>query len=1137
MMCLIQSPVRLFLLLGLLTACDTPSAKTRADIPGARFLAFRCVVDSPTGPIGLPLDGCGCSEPITDEAGATHVRTFGRIECDCRTLSDGSEVSVPYVQVDPATCGDDGCQPTIDPETGDWRPGAKEGTRANPPTAMACTPRRNGRIRGYVGSPERGEVAVIDITPPGSGAETGRILDVDRTIPGVTAIFVDDLVSDVETHPDGDFVFTVNSSAGTLSVIPAEDKVREAFRIDLGMPLLEAVVWPSVGRPRPVLGEGALAFVSAPLDGAVLELDLDALGRGDENNVLRRRFELAPRDGHAEAPGHLAVTPLGDRLLVTHSRSPLISVFDRTGGPTRVVDLAPRSPCGDGFLVRLADEDTTCTDGFDNDGNGVADADDPACRGAARTEALDPACPKQSECNDGVDNDLDGLIDGEDSDCDPLGCVADTCPSVATWLDWEGSVPACADGRDNDDDGRIDRADPGCSSEGDNNEADPLERADADGLCDDGLDNDGDGLVDAEDPGCTDVDAALRYRFEAQPQCADGKDNDFDGRLDFGPAGDPDCYAASDDAEAPAAASVGPSALEVVGLPTADGLRQFAYVVDPTGNLLWIDLDDPALPVARVPLSRVTPLALAGRQIGDVASLLMVGNDTALRSIEISAPTPLVTLDGMPIFGQIDLDNTNEEIRKVVAFYVVQDGVAWQVTDGGPLDALVGTDLPANGLLHTALTQPVINFELPADVADRTPVEVLNPDYPTLDRGRADPLVYAAASVRTLLQREANVLSSAQGRTSRVVGGPRFFINNSGATPDPNRHPVLCQLPQPDPSAEGGVTTPEACIPVGYTAAGQLESRTDAEARTRFRVDLYEGIQVIENNPERVSGGTFALTFQGELPDTASRTGQFVSRESDERWTMVDYAVDFCARGIEVGDILLVDVFVPLDAAAGEEPECRALRAENRAGDPLSQREPLRYRVAEVAARKLVLERDTTSTFAAQLPRDDRSAVPLYYDAPPAPQQKCTAQFVAYRVRARQDDWLLTSNTAGYRHPWVNQDGQCVQSESRLAARRVGRVHLGETFESEWFRLHLDAYRPGIPVGRLPHMADARIEFDVAAGTAANRLTEFAIIPGVLRWLPNDDHAYVVDAAFETVVEAAGLNVYREAMNLVRQFR
>ena len=49
-----------------------------------------------------------------------------------------------------------------------------------------------------------------------------------------------------------------------------------------------------------------------------------------------------------------------------------------------------------------------CTDGQDNDGDGLVDADDPECT---------PTCDALETCNDGKDNDCDGLADARDADC------------------------------------------------------------------------------------------------------------------------------------------------------------------------------------------------------------------------------------------------------------------------------------------------------------------------------------------------------------------------------------------------------------------------------------------------------------------------------------------------------------------------------------------------------------------------------------------------------------------------------------------------------------------------------------------------------------------------------------------------
>lgn len=100
--------------------------------------------------------------------------------------------------------------------------------------------RSSGELRGDVGATGRGEVAVLDV------GDDDEIDDVDPTIPGTTALFVDDLISDVGAHPYDDFVFTVNSSTGSLSVIRDDRRVRHSFVADVAdEPLLDAVVFPS----------------------------------------------------------------------------------------------------------------------------------------------------------------------------------------------------------------------------------------------------------------------------------------------------------------------------------------------------------------------------------------------------------------------------------------------------------------------------------------------------------------------------------------------------------------------------------------------------------------------------------------------------------------------------------------------------------------------------------------------------------------------------------------------------------------------------------------------------------------------------------------------------------------------------
>ena len=113
----------------------------------------------------------------------------------------------------------------------------------------------------------------------------------------------------------------------------------------------------------------------------------------------------------------------------------------------------------------------------------MPDCLDPDCQALGAT-----ACPENTIalCTDGIDNDGDGLPDCLDPDCQALG--ANTCP--------ENTIILCNDGIDNDGDGLPDCQDPDCLAlTGACTENTPA-------LCSDGIDNDGDGLIDCADGDC-----------------------------------------------------------------------------------------------------------------------------------------------------------------------------------------------------------------------------------------------------------------------------------------------------------------------------------------------------------------------------------------------------------------------------------------------------------------------------------------------------------------------------------------------------------------------------------------------------------------------------------------------------------
>ncbi len=145
--------------------------------------------------------------------------------------------------------------------------------------------------------------------------------------------------------------------------------------------------------------------------------------------------------------------------------------------------------------------ESDCTNGVDDDGDGLADCGDSDC-------ALDPSCAPDgnpentnARCSDWVDNDSDGHIDCDDHDCQ--GGTITACagswsgalePTSAETSGASESLPSLGEGETTVDligrDGDVD---------GERNDM----------LCSDGVDNDGDGRTDCADFGCR-FDPAVR---------------------------------------------------------------------------------------------------------------------------------------------------------------------------------------------------------------------------------------------------------------------------------------------------------------------------------------------------------------------------------------------------------------------------------------------------------------------------------------------------------------------------------------------------------------------------------------------------------------------------------------------------
>jgi len=141
-----------------------------------------------------------------------------------------------------------------------------------------------------------------------------------------------------------------------------------------------------------------------------------------------------------------------------------------------------------------------CTDGVDNNGDGLVDCEDPTCSQFA-------SCSGNEHCYNGVDDNGNGLIDCEDDTCQGLFICQD-------------DIEDCSNGKDDDNDGAVDCQDTACQN---TNICKPGAEH-----CSNGVDDDGDSLIDCDDPDCSSVFFCLA-KFEIP---GNSIDDDGDGATD-----------------------------------------------------------------------------------------------------------------------------------------------------------------------------------------------------------------------------------------------------------------------------------------------------------------------------------------------------------------------------------------------------------------------------------------------------------------------------------------------------------------------------------------------------------------------------------------------------------------------------
>jgi hypothetical protein len=308
---------------------------------------------------------------------------------------------------------------------------------------------------GLVSNAESNSLAVADmqLVAGDDRLPLPRVFDYDPATPGVNHMEVGGQPVDVAASPAGDAAYVVNAADADLSVVDLWQ-----------LAPLDARLQPE-GQPT---GVTTFDAGSGPSDRPTLAVST----RGPDTLWFHPGVTCDPdtgcqgtdADGSSRpAPGtitDMSVAPGGDRLYTVYREHGWASIWAL---PTDESLQDRGLQCRDGAQSAPCEVDRIglrwgCSDGLDNDGDGLVDQEDPQCYGPKGAESPDGVGrPETTVCTDGMDNDGDGLTDREDPDCQLPGGTSESEPTVPDAPD-----PACDDGVDNDDDGLTDANDPDC---------------------------------------------------------------------------------------------------------------------------------------------------------------------------------------------------------------------------------------------------------------------------------------------------------------------------------------------------------------------------------------------------------------------------------------------------------------------------------------------------------------------------------------------------------------------------------------------------------------------------------------------------------------------------------------------------
>ncbi len=309
--------------------------------------------------------------------------------------------------------------------------------------------------------------------------------DYDRSVPGNTGIIVPEGPTAVQTLAHPTMVFVASTTDPAISVV----ELRSGTRVPLTIDGEDAGNKLPLAEPLDIVqafdDEGTSVVVATqPLSGRLVSWTVDA--QCDDSAAAwttgcEASATLTPGPSFT-LPGvafDLALSPTG-RAYVSFRDDARVLVVGIAG--QALADECGGTPC----IISALPAGPSCSDGLDDDGDGLIDAADPQCFSANDSEfgqelraapgSLDPTDGQLSACTDGIDNDGNGFADADDPGCrdasdrvegagydgastlealTTLGILVPSQDGVAAPL-LTPDVPRCSDGIDNDGDGATD---------------------------------------------------------------------------------------------------------------------------------------------------------------------------------------------------------------------------------------------------------------------------------------------------------------------------------------------------------------------------------------------------------------------------------------------------------------------------------------------------------------------------------------------------------------------------------------------------------------------------------------------------------------------------------------------------------